>query len=207
MSNRVVLVQHSEERADNRVSAYLAAHGYEADVRRPFSGDRLPAHGENFAGCVIFGGLYNAYDIDLHTFLREEYALIGRCLEANIPMLGICQGAQMIAWRLGAHVGPPESNLHEFGYYELTPTAEAGISCRLRSMSSSRTGMVSICRPARPGWPRARCFRIRLFALAIGCSGSSSTPRSRRKAFAACRNGAARVTACRAYSRAPNRTG
>ena len=41
-------------------------------------------------------------------------------------MLGICQGAQMIAWHLGAHVGPPESNVHEFGYYELTPTAEAG---------------------------------------------------------------------------------
>ena len=47
--------------------------------------------------------------------------------ERELPLLGICQGAQSIAYVLGAEVGPPASGLHEFGYYELTPTA-AGIA-------------------------------------------------------------------------------
>ena len=31
-----------------------------------------------------------------------------------------------IAWHLGADVGPVESGIREFGYFEITPTAEAG---------------------------------------------------------------------------------
>lgn len=126
MSRRIVLVQHGKERPDNCVSVHLAAHGYRSDIRRPCNGDPLPGPDEDVAGCVVFGGLYNVYDTDLHPFLRDEYRFIGRCLDAGIPLLGICQGAQMIAWHLGAHVGPPKSNVHEFGYYELTPTGEAG---------------------------------------------------------------------------------
>ncbi len=126
MTGSIVLVQHSDERSDNRVSAHLAAHGYRADIRRPCNSDPLPGRDDDVAGCVVFGGLYNVYDTELHPFLQDEYRFIGRCLDADIPLLGICQGAQMIAWHLGAHVGPPESNLHEFGYYELKPTPEAG---------------------------------------------------------------------------------
>ena len=122
---KAVLVQHGEERADNRVDAHFRSHGYDVDIRRPCNGDALPRADEPIAACVVFGGLYNAFDVDLHPFLRDEYALIGRCLQENIPLLGICLGAQMIAWHLGAEVGPPKDEVHEFGYYELFPTPEA----------------------------------------------------------------------------------
>ena len=38
-------------------------------------------------------------------------------------MLGICLGAQLLAHELGAPVGPHPAGYHEFGYYELFPTA------------------------------------------------------------------------------------
>lgn len=120
--NRIVLIEHGEERADNRVHVHLAAKGYVLDVRRPYRGDPLPAPGDDIAGAVVFGGLYNAFDTALHPFLRQEYAFIDRVLAADVPLLGICLGAQMIALSHGARVGPPETGVHEFGYYEVTPT-------------------------------------------------------------------------------------
>jgi GMP synthase (glutamine-hydrolysing) len=125
MTNTVVLIQHSDERPDNRVEAHLRARGYDVRRLRPDKGDALPGASEKIAGCVVYGGLYNAYDVELHPFLRDEYAFIRRCLDEDIPLLGICLGAQMIAWHLGAHVGPPEDGMHEFGYYEIKPTGEA----------------------------------------------------------------------------------
>lgn len=38
-------------------------------------------------------------------------------MRRDVPMLGICQGAQAIAHVLGAGVGPIPGDPHEFGYY------------------------------------------------------------------------------------------
>jgi GMP synthase (glutamine-hydrolysing) len=126
MSAKIILLRHDDGRDDDRVAAYLARAGLEAATIRPFAGEALPTEQEDVAGCVVFGGLFNAYDTGLHPFLREEYAFIDRCLRWDVPMLGICLGAQQIAYQLGAHVGAPESGLHEFGYYEIVPTPAAG---------------------------------------------------------------------------------
>jgi len=123
MRQRVLLVRHGNEPEDDRVMRHLAQSGYLADVRRPFAGDTLGEVGGDLAGTVIYGGMYNAYDAALHPFLNEEYRWIGAALEVGVPMLGICQGAQMIAHHLGAWAGAPDSGLHEFGYYEVRPTA------------------------------------------------------------------------------------
>jgi GMP synthase (glutamine-hydrolysing) len=125
MTKKIVLIRHEAEPVEDRVSSYLAEHGFDVRFYRPFRGEELPMD-EDIAGCVIFGGLYNVYDIADHPFLLKEYAFIQKCFDEDVPMLGICQGAQMIAWHLGAEVGPTADGLHEFGYYELQPTAEAG---------------------------------------------------------------------------------
>lgn len=126
LAPRIILVQHSDERPDNRVLRYLEKHGYAADIRQPYRGQSLPSPHEQIGGAVVFGRLYNAFDVKEHAFLREEYDFIDRCLETRVPLLGICLGAQMIAWTLGANVGPPATNMHEFGYYEIRPTPDAG---------------------------------------------------------------------------------
>jgi GMP synthase (glutamine-hydrolysing) len=126
MAKQIILVRHDAEAVDDRVARYLTRQGYEPRLVRPCLGEPLPSEDDPIEGCVIFGGLYNAFDVEKHPFLAEEYALIERCLRQRLPLLGICQGAQMIAWHLGADVGPLQSGVHEFGYYELRPTAEAG---------------------------------------------------------------------------------
>lgn len=123
-ARRVILVRHSDEPADDRVFEYLSRNGYSPVLRRAYAGDALDAD-ETVAGGVVYGGMYNVYDTALHPFLLDEYRFIEFCLKADIPLLGICQGAQQIAWHRGAHVGPPASGVHEFGYYPIYPTAGA----------------------------------------------------------------------------------
>ena len=57
--------------------------------------------------------------------MYAENAWIEGCLKRDIPLLGICQGAQSIAHVLGAYAGPLSDERCEFGYYEINPT-EAG---------------------------------------------------------------------------------
>ncbi len=123
---RVLLVRHGDGPTDDRVTTWAAANGFEIDHRRPFQGDALGEVEEDIAATVIFGGMFNVYETDKHPFLKEEYRWIEAALKAGIPMLGICQGAQQIAYALGAWAGAREGGAHEFGYHRVEPTAEAG---------------------------------------------------------------------------------
>ena len=118
---RVLCVRHSDGAEDDRVTTWCRLNGLEPDQRRPFKGQDAGTVKGDVAAVVIYGGMYNAYDTELHPFLRDEYKLIEEALAADIPLLGICQGAQMIARALGAWAGAPEHGSHEFGYYEVSP--------------------------------------------------------------------------------------
>ena len=61
MAPRVLLVRHGDEPNDDRVVTWLAAYGYEAVTRKPFSGDRLDNVGE-VAASVIYGGLFDVFE-------------------------------------------------------------------------------------------------------------------------------------------------
>ncbi len=121
MGKRVLLVRHGHEPADDRVVTWATQAGYEIDTRKPFAGDLLGDVTDDLAGTVIYGGLFNAYDTELHPFLNEEYRWIEACLDANVPMLGLCQGAQQIARHLGAWVGAKPHEIFEFGYHRIDP--------------------------------------------------------------------------------------
>ena len=126
MRNELILIRHSDEPADDRVFTYARMNGFVPIEKFPFRGDQLGKPTENTLGTVVYGGIFNVFEEEKHSFLHEENRWIRACIDANLPVLGLCQGAQQIARILGAQVGPTPDNRHEFGYYEVTPTAEAG---------------------------------------------------------------------------------
>src|SRR5688572_13552475 len=60
---------------------------------------------EKYEGLVILGGYMNVDEEHLYPHLKKEIELIQKAIELDIPVLGICLGAQLIAKALGAHVG------------------------------------------------------------------------------------------------------
>jgi GMP synthase (glutamine-hydrolysing) len=126
MRRDLVLVRHGDDPPDDRVMTFAVENGFNPILRKPFKGDALGDPGPDVAGTVIYGGPFCVFDEDLHPFLHAEAAWIRACMARGLPVLGICQGAQQIARILGARVGPVPEGLHEFGYYPISPTDQAG---------------------------------------------------------------------------------
>ncbi|MFM7246711.1 MAG: glutamine amidotransferase-related protein [Actinomycetota bacterium] len=126
-ADRVIEIRHGDEPPVDRVHRHLEASGYAVERLRPYAGDAVPHLDETVAGVVVHGGPFAVYAEDEFPFLVDEHRLIREALDAGTPLLGICQGAQSMARVLGAEVGPPDHGLHEFGYYEVRPTA-AGLA-------------------------------------------------------------------------------
>jgi GMP synthase (glutamine-hydrolysing) len=125
MSRRILLIKHNDAPNDDRTATHLAARGFDLTWCSPFASEPLPEHVEGLAGLVVHGGAQPVPETERYPFLRDEMRFIGRCLQPELPVLGICLGAQLLAHELGAPVGPHPEGCHEFGYYELFPTAAA----------------------------------------------------------------------------------
>lgn len=93
-SRRIVLVRHGDDPPDDRVYTFAVQHGFEPVGLSSVSRGTLGEPDPSVAGSVIYGGLFNAFDAEIHPFLKEEYRWIDACLKADIPLLGICQGAK-----------------------------------------------------------------------------------------------------------------
>ncbi len=84
-----------------------STHWYQAE-------SQLPAETELL---VVLGGPMSVHDEDKHPWLREEKKQIEIALTRQIPIVGICLGAQLIADVLGAKIS---TNAHkEIGWFPI----------------------------------------------------------------------------------------
>jgi GMP synthase (glutamine-hydrolysing) len=74
---------------------------------KPLAGQALPAHGE-VAGAVVMGGPMNVDEIERFPALALEREWLAEAVRRELPVLGICLGAQLLARALGAAVRPGE---------------------------------------------------------------------------------------------------
>ena len=128
MNKKILLLEHHDNPWDDLATIYLSRFGFELEPCSPFKGDSLPANIRDYHGAVIYGGEPNVTELDNYPFLKDEIRWIRQAIEVDLPILGICLGAQLIAHCLGARVQGHELGFCEFGYYKIKPTA-AGQSC------------------------------------------------------------------------------
>lgn len=88
-----------------------------------------------YAGLVVLGGPMNVDQVDSYPHLSHEIEVIRAALTREIPTLGICLGAQLLAAALGAHVHP--NPVREIGWYPLTFSQAAGADPLFQHLDAS----------------------------------------------------------------------
>ena len=84
-----------------------------------------PDPATSYDAVMVFGGSMHPDQDDRFAWLELEETFLRDVLDAEVPALGVCLGAQMIARAAGAAVGP--ASAPEVGWLEvsLTPAGEA----------------------------------------------------------------------------------
>ena len=130
----IIVFQHSSRCRPGRLGATLRDHGFTLDIRRLDEGDPIPPDFDNVEGVVALGGPQNVGEG--HAWMEREAEYLREAHERDLPVIGICLGAQMIASALGGEVGPMQG-AGEIGFtdVELSPIAHtdtimAGIAWR-----------------------------------------------------------------------------
>lgn len=96
------------------------------------SGEAIPSL-EEFNILVIMGGPMAVYEMDRYPHLSIESRIIREAINRGMRILGICLGAQMIAYCLGAAVYPgPEK---EIGWYHIELTGDGIKDPFMRSLA------------------------------------------------------------------------
>lgn len=105
----IIVFQHWGAGGPGRVGMTLRDHGFKLDVRFPAADGRAPADAvpgdlDNVQGLLILGGPQNVTDIEKYPWMQREVELIRAAHARELPVIGICLGAQMIAHALGGKV-------------------------------------------------------------------------------------------------------
>ena len=100
----------------------LAERGVDFTYVRPFAGDTVPTEIGPFQGLIVMGGPQSARDDAAFPYIKAEKDLVRDAVQAEIPMLGVCLGSQILAAVLGGRVSVARD--FELGWKVVTLAAE-----------------------------------------------------------------------------------
>lgn len=83
---------------------------------------------------IVLGGPIGVYEEQQYPFLRGEVAAVRARLEAKKPMVGICLGAQLMAYALGAEVKPGPEKEIGWAPVELTEAGKQSVLASLQDV-------------------------------------------------------------------------
>jgi GMP synthase (glutamine-hydrolysing) len=101
---RLLVLQHCPVTPVGLVGERAIERGAELVTLFPHDGDGLPEDMRGFDGLVVLGGPMHAGDDANYPAFAPILSLIRECHDIEMPVLGLCLGAQLIARAFGAKV-------------------------------------------------------------------------------------------------------
>lgn len=118
----ILAIQHIDIEALETLGDYFLRKGHEIEYIKMSPDAQLPKDLTAIEAVVSLGGPMNVYEEDLYPFLARENEFIQKVVNANIPFLGLCLGAQLLAKAYQAQV--VRSPYEEIGFSKISLTEE-----------------------------------------------------------------------------------
>ncbi len=109
---RAVVLKHVDFEGPSRIATLLEERGCTLELRSLERGDAVPERLTREEMLIVMGGPMGVGDLagNRFPFLHREVALLRQCIADNVPVLGVCLGAQLLAHAAGAAVYPLRVN-------------------------------------------------------------------------------------------------
>ena len=173
MTARALVVQNTPRGGPGRLGSWLEEHGLTLDVVHAYAGDPLPATLTRHRALIVLGGGYMPDADDRAPWLAPTRQLAGEALESDVPFLGVCLGAQLLAHVAGGTVRA-EHGLPEAGSTALTLRPESADDLLFRGLPGEVRAVehrVDAITELPPGAPwLARSERCPIQAFRVGGS-------------------------------------
>ena len=120
---RILVVEHEADAGIGLVGEQVIAAGAEFVAVGPETGREVPRTAEGYDGVVVLGGSPSPTD-ETPAWFPNVRALIGDCLDREVPLLGVCLGAQLLGLAAGGRADRVRG-CAEIGVYPLWRTDAA----------------------------------------------------------------------------------
>lgn len=118
---RLHVLQHVAFEDEANIGLWAKERGHTVARTCLYAKEPLPAS-RTFDALAVMGGPMNVYEYDQHPWLYREKTFILDVIEMDLPVLGVCLGAQLIADVLGGRVR--RNPQPEIGWFPVTLTPE-----------------------------------------------------------------------------------
>lgn len=118
----ITIFQHGKHGGPGRLGEVLLRYGHRLRVVELWDGAEVPGDLDDVTGVVSLGGTMNVRDAAQIPWMRAEMEYLRRAHEAELPVVGVCLGSQMLATALGGEVTALGEGRTELGFAEVTAT-------------------------------------------------------------------------------------
>lgn len=132
---KVLAIVHQRDAGPGVFAEAIAAAGGELDEWTLAERPQPPADPFGYDAVFVLGGAMNVDEGERHGWIGEEEALLRELLAREVPLLGLCLGAQLLAGAAGAQ--PRRAPRPEIGWHRVEVTAEGASDPLLGSLAPS----------------------------------------------------------------------
>ena len=115
---KVTIIKHIDIEGPGTIGDCLDDKNIPYNIIDIFNGEPLPNSLSDVSSVIVLGGPMNVYEEDKYPFLKQEDEFLKEAIEKDLPTLGFCLGAQLIAKAKGARV--KQNHQKEIGWFKVS---------------------------------------------------------------------------------------
>ncbi|MFA5338322.1 MAG: type 1 glutamine amidotransferase [Candidatus Omnitrophota bacterium] len=129
----ILFIKHDKTEGPGTLGDFFAESSWQVKTVELWNNEALPP-ADDCEAIISLGGPMNVYETDKYPFLQKEEILLKDAIRNEVPVLGICLGAQLLAKVAGAKI--VKAPAKEIGWYEVCLTEDGKADTLFRGTKS-----------------------------------------------------------------------